>query len=46
MDGPEQAERVTYLVLDGENLDATLGMSVLGRRPASEERPRWELVLT
>ena len=43
---PEQAERVTYLVLDGENLDATLGMSVLGRRPASDERPRWERVLT
>ena len=39
------ADRVTYLVLDGENLDATLGNSVLGRRPASDERPRWERVL-
>ncbi|MCW2715126.1 MAG: hypothetical protein JWN88_2173 [Frankiales bacterium] len=39
------AERVTYLVLDGENLDATLGASVLGRRPAPDERPRWERVL-
>lgn len=39
------AERVTYLVLDGENLDATLGVSVLGHRPAPEERPRWERVL-
>jgi uncharacterized protein len=38
--------RVTYLVIDGENLDATLGNSVLGRRPASDERPRWERVLT
>jgi uncharacterized protein len=38
-------DRVTYLVIDGENLDATLGNSVLGRRPASEERPRWERVL-
>ena len=37
--------RVTYLVLDGENLDATLGNSVLGRRPAPDERPRWERVL-
>jgi uncharacterized protein len=35
---------VTYLLLDGENIDATLGMSVLGRRPAAEERPRWDKV--
>ena len=40
------ADRVTYLVLDGENLDATLGNNVLGRRPAPDERPRWERVLT
>jgi uncharacterized protein len=46
VDDPGQGQRVTYLVLDGENLDATLGMSVLGRRPASDERPRWERVLT
>ena len=39
------AGRVTYLVLDGENLDATLGSNVLGRRPAPDERPRWERVL-
>jgi putative heme uptake system protein len=39
------AQRVTYLVLDGENLDATLGVSVLGHRPTPEERPRWERVL-
>ena len=38
--------RVTYLVLDGENLDATLGSNVLGRRPAPDERPRWERVLS
>ncbi|CAA9312806.1 MAG: FIG00356038: hypothetical protein [uncultured Frankineae bacterium] len=38
--------RVTYLVIDGENLDATLGVSVLGHRPAPDERPRWERVLT
>lgn len=38
-------ERLTYLVLDGENVDATLGGSVLNRRPAPEERPRWERVL-
>lgn len=36
--------RVTYLLIDGENIDATLGMSVLGRRPQPEERPRWEQV--
>lgn len=37
---------MTYLVGDGENLDATLGNSVLGQRPAPDERPRWERVLT
>ena len=41
----EPAQRVTYLVIDGENLDATLGISVLGHRPAPDERPRWERVL-
>lgn len=35
---------VTYLLVDGENIDATLGVSVLGRRPSSEERPRWDKV--
>jgi putative heme uptake system protein len=35
-------ETVTYLVVDGENIDATLGNSVLERRPAPAERPRWE----
>lgn len=39
-DGP-----VTYLLLDGENLDATLGVNVLGHRPAPEDRPRWERVV-
>ncbi len=36
----------TYVLVDGENIDATLGGSLLGRRPAPEERPRWERVLT
>lgn len=35
----------TYLVIDGENIDATLGLSVLGRRPDPDERPRWDRVL-
>ncbi len=39
------AERTTYLLVDGENIDATLGVSVLGRRPQPEERPRWNTVL-
>ncbi len=38
------AERRTFVLVDGENIDATLGNSVLGRRPAPEERPRWERV--
>jgi uncharacterized protein len=42
MDGPERRE--TILLVDGENIDATLGGSLLGRRPAPEERPRWDRV--
>ena len=41
----EDARRTTYLLVDGENIDATLGGSILGARPAPEERPRWERVL-
>lgn len=36
---------VTYLLIDGENIDATLGVSLLGHRPNPDERPRWEKVL-
>lgn len=35
----------TYLLVDGENIDATLGGSILGRRPKPEERPRWNVPL-
>ncbi|QPK81030.1 NYN domain-containing protein [Schaalia sp. ZJ405] len=38
-------EETTYLIVDGENIDATLGLSVLDRRPNPEERPRWDRVL-
>lgn len=41
----EAARRTTYLLVDGENIDATLGGSILGARPAPEQRPRWEKVL-
>lgn len=34
----------TYLLVDGENVDATLGMSVLGQRPSPEQRPRWDRI--
>ena len=40
----ENSEK-TYLVVDGENIDATLGLSVLDRRPNPEERPRWDRVM-
>lgn len=40
---PEPGAR-TYLLIDGENIDATLGMSVLGHRPSPEQRPRWDRV--
>jgi uncharacterized protein len=35
-------ERRTFLLVDGENIDATLGTSLFQRRPLPEERPRWE----
>jgi uncharacterized protein len=38
------SERTTYLLVDGENIDATLGGNVLNHRPNPEERPRWERV--
>ena len=37
--------RTTYILVDGENIDATLGSSILQRRPKPEERPRWDRVL-
>ncbi|GAA3808801.1 NYN domain-containing protein [Nocardioides panacisoli] len=37
--------RSTYVLVDGENIDATLGTSILGRRPRPEERPRWDRLL-
>lgn len=39
------AASLTYLLVDGENIDATLG-NCLGRRPQPDERPRWERLLT
>ncbi|TIC81582.1 NYN domain-containing protein [Nocardioides sp. GY 10127] len=39
------SERRTVVLVDGENIDATLGNSLLGRRPNPEERPRWERVI-
>ena len=38
------SEPRTFLLVDGENIDATLGAGLLGRRPAPEERPRWDRV--
>ena len=42
----EAAPRTTYLLVDGENIDATLGSSIFGGRPTPEQRPRWERVLS
>ncbi|MGB4780391.1 NYN domain-containing protein [Microbacterium sp.] len=39
------AERLTWILVDGENIDATLGGSILGRRPQPDERPRWDRLL-
>lgn len=38
-------ERTTWVLVDGENIDATLGSSILGRRPHPDERPRWDRIL-
>ena len=38
------AGRRTFVVVDGENIDATLGTSILQRRPNPEERPRWDRI--
>lgn len=38
-------EPQTYLLIDGENLDMTLGQRILRERPRPEQRPRWERVL-
>lgn len=35
----------TWVLVDGENIDATLGSSILGRRPQPDERPRWDRIL-
>jgi uncharacterized protein len=37
--------RRTFVLVDGENIDATLGATVLGRKPEPSERPRWERVV-
>lgn len=34
---------MTYLLVDGENVDSTLG-TILNRKPEPEERPRWDRV--
>ncbi|QJC22453.1 nuclease [Arcanobacterium buesumense] len=34
-----------YILIDGENIDATLGVNILKRSPRGEERPRWDRVL-
>jgi uncharacterized protein len=45
VDGPSTDGRTTYVLVDGENIDATLGTSILGRRPRPDERPRWDRLL-
>lgn len=46
MDDDAADEPRTYLLVDGENIDATLGSAILERRPAPAERPRWDRVLS
>lgn len=37
--------RTSYVLVDGENIDATLGSQILNGRPTPEQRPRWERLL-
>lgn len=37
--------RTTWVLVDGENIDATFGTSILNRRPQPDERPRWDRLL-
>lgn len=39
-------DRTTYLLVDGENIDTTLGTAILERKPGPAERPRWDRLLT
>ncbi len=43
---PDSDDRMTWLLVDGENIDATLGSSILNRRPQPDERPRWDRLVT
>lgn len=38
----ETGSRTTWVLVDGENIDATLGTAILNRRPQPDERPRWD----
>ena len=42
---PNRSPRRTFILVDGENIDATLGGTILGRKPEPGERPRWERVI-
>lgn len=42
----DAAARATWVLVDGENIDATLGTSILNRRPQPDERPRWDRLVS
>ncbi|MBT0994551.1 NYN domain-containing protein [Cellulomonas sp. DKR-3] len=42
----DAAPRTTYVVVDGENIDATLGSSIFNAKPTPDQRPRWERILS
>lgn len=42
----DSEDRTTWVLVDGENIDATLGGSILGRRPQPDERPRWDRLMS
>jgi uncharacterized protein len=39
------SEIPAYLLIDGENIDMTLGQMILNGRPRPDQRPRWERVM-
>lgn len=42
---PTADSRTTWVLVDGENIDATFGTSILNRRPQPDERPRWDRLM-
>lgn len=43
MSSKKKESRLVYLLVDGENIDRTLGQ-ILGKKPSPDQRPRWDII--